>query len=247
MSDQPRKLHAQRVRDLLSDVDDITHDDLGKAADLMLDAVSRGGLIYAAGAGHSLAMVCETFYRAGGLAAVRPLWHPSVLPLSSALGSSIAERKAGLGYDVVNEAAPRKPDVAIVFSTSGSNPYPVEVAIACAGRGVPVIAVTSRQASEKAALRTSTRLSDHAVVVLDTAVPPGDVIYPREGPRTAAVSTIAAAYLWSQLLVELDIQAARSGVKLPRWVSANTDQGDEANASLMEHYSRLVPELGAPA
>ena len=57
-----------RVRKLLDTIDS-QQGELRKAAELVLDAVDGGGIVHAAGAGHSLAMVCETFYRAGGLAA----------------------------------------------------------------------------------------------------------------------------------------------------------------------------------
>jgi uncharacterized phosphosugar-binding protein len=65
------------------------------------------------------------------------------------------------------------------------------------------------------------RLADHATVVLDTGVPPGDVLHPPQAPRTAAVSTILGAYLWSALLAELDRLATDWGVTLPLWTSSN--------------------------
>lgn len=230
----------EHVRELLNKLD--THD-LGRAAELLLDAVEAEGIVYAAGAGHSLAMVCETFYRAGGLASVRPLWDPAVLPLAGARRSSAAEREPGRGRDLVARANPAPPDVMVVFSTNGRNPYPVEVAQEALARGVPVIAVTSLPASAAATDRTGTRLADHATVVLDTGVPPGDVIHPPQAPRTAAVSTILGAYLWCSLLAELDRLATARNVTLPLWTSANVPGGDEHNTALFAQYSERIPEL----
>ncbi|WP_046469088.1 sugar isomerase domain-containing protein [Allosalinactinospora lopnorensis] len=235
--------YAQRVRDLLDRVDTGSGEAVGRAAELVLGAVGSDGLVYVAGSGHSLALVYETFYRAGGLAAVRPLWDPAIVPLSGARRSTRAERREGLGASVVAEAAPTVRDAAVVFSTSGRNPYPVEVARECAARGVPVIAVTSAAASEGAAARAGSRVVDHAAVVLDTAVPPGDAVYPPEAPRTAAVSTILSAYAWSLLLAALDDLAVAHGVELPRWTSANVPGGDGRNAALMERYGPRVPGL----
>ncbi|MGA5097061.1 sugar isomerase domain-containing protein [Streptomyces lavendulocolor] len=246
MPEETRRAHTGRVLTLLAEVDAAIRDDIGGAAALILAAVSRSGLVHVAGAGHSLAMVCETFYRVGGLAAVRPLWHPSLLPLSSGRGSTLAVRTEGLGHAAVRRAAPESPDVAVVFSTSGTHPYPVEVALACAARGVPVIAVTSPRASRHSARRTSSRLADHATVVLDTCVPRGDVTHPADSPRTAAISTLSAAYVWSQLLVEVDAQAVRTGTELPRWASATTPSGDAGNQHLLKRYGDRVPELGHP-
>jgi uncharacterized phosphosugar-binding protein len=231
------------VRTLLDDLDAASGEAIGRAAALLLDSVEGGGIVHVAGAGHSLAMVLETFYRAGGLAAVRPIWDPAVLPLGDAVGSTRAERTAGLGRAVVQEAAPAPPDAAVVFSTSGRNPYPVEIAAECEARGVPVVAVTSARASRAATARTTSTLADHAAIVLDTRVPRGDVLHPAAAPRTAAVSTILAAYAWSRVLADLDDLAAARGVDLPRWTSANVPGGDEVNAALLERYRHRVPEL----
>ncbi|WUI03430.1 sugar isomerase domain-containing protein [Spirillospora sp. NBC_00431] len=232
-----------RVRTLLDDLDAASGEAIGAAAELLLESVEADGIVHVAGAGHSLAMVFETFYRAGGLAAVRPIWDPRVFPLDDAVRSTRVERETGVGRAVVAEVAPAPPDVAVVFSTSGRNPYPVEVAEACAARGVPVVAVTSARASEGAAARTATTLADHASIVLDTRVPPGDVTHPAAGPRTAAVSTILAAYAWSRVLAALDDLAAARGADPPRWTSANVPGGDELNAALLERYRHRVPEL----
>lgn len=243
MPDAARQRLPGRVRALLDDLDAASGEAIGAAAALLLDAVQAGGIVHVAGAGHSLVMVCETFYRAGGLAAVRPIWAPDVLPLDDAVRSTRAERRAGVGRAVVKEAAPAPPDVAVVFSTSGRNPYPVEIAEECAARAVPVVAVTSARAASGAAARAATTLADHAAIVVDTRVPPGDVLHPPGAPRTAAVSTILAAYAWSRILADLDDLAAARGVEPPRWTSANVPGGDERNTALIERYRHRVPEL----
>jgi len=244
MPTEHRPALTDTVRDLLDRVDEANRDALGHAAGALLRCLQRDGLIHVAASGHSLALVCETFYRAGGLAAVRPLWRQEMLPLSDAQGSTVAERTPGLGPEVVAAAAPRSDDVVVVFSTSGRNPYPVEVAAACKARDVTVVAVTSPQAGRAAEARHETTLVQHADVVLDTAVPPGDVAYPGDDPRTSAVSTITAAYVWGVLLAELDDLAMRSGFELPRWRSANVPGGDAANVGLFSRYGPRVPELG---
>ncbi|CAM2783173.1 sugar isomerase domain-containing protein [Saccharomonospora xinjiangensis] len=233
-----------RMRELLDAVDS-QQEELGKAAGLLLDVVSGDGIVHAAGAGHSLAMVCETFYRAGGLAAVRPLWDPEVLPLTGALRSSAAERVPGRGRGLAERADIRTGDAVVVFSTSGRNPYPVEIAQVARDSGVPVVAVTSTAASAAATDRSGSRLADFATVVLDTHVPPGDVVYPATAPRTSAASTVAAAYLWAALLAELEDLAVHRGVELPLWTSANVPGGDERNVELVARYGERIPELSA--
>ena len=81
-----------------------------------------GGLLYAAGAGHSLAAVMETFFRAGGLAFVRPLWDQRVLPLAGARASTTAERETGLGRGVAERAGLGAQDTLVIFSNTRVNP-----------------------------------------------------------------------------------------------------------------------------
>src|ERR1044072_1480835 len=71
---------------------------LDRVADRMLEVVQNDGLIYVAGTGHSIGSVLETFYRAGGLACVQPLYHPSLLPLHGGQESTLCEHLPGLGH-----------------------------------------------------------------------------------------------------------------------------------------------------
>ncbi|MDA0568069.1 sugar isomerase domain-containing protein [Streptomonospora sp. S1-112] len=218
---------------------------LAEVADVLMERVVRGeGVILAGGAGHSLNAVTEAFYRAGGLATVKPLYAPELLPVHGASASTAAERRAGLAAEVMAKARPGDSDVLFVFSTSGVNPYPVELAREAADRRIPVVAVTSRACNAAAPRRAGTTLSEEADHVLDTGVNPGDVAYPPSAPVTGAASSLANTFLWNLLLAELHDRAAASGLRLPLWRSSNTHGGDDSNARLFERYLPRVPELG---
>ncbi|WP_376768868.1 sugar isomerase domain-containing protein [Amycolatopsis acididurans] len=213
--------------------------EIRQAAELVLACVRADGLVYTAGAGHSLAAVAETFYRAGGLACVYPLYHPELLPLHGARASTGAERRSGLAAEVLGDAlTPR--DVLVVFSTSGVNPYPVELAMAACAAGTPVLAVTSRASATEAPRRAASTLPEQADVVLDTGVRPGDASFPPDAPRTAALSTVLNAFLWNCVLAQLGTMA---DFDVPLWRSSNVSGGDEANAALFERYLPRVPAL----
>ena len=210
-----------------------------EAADRILDALRAGGLVRPAGAGHSLATVLELFFRAGGLAGVRPMWHPRVLPLHGASGSTAAEREPGLGRSVAEAADIAPQDVVLVVSTSGINPYPVEIAQVARERGATVIAMTSVAASTAARPRAGVRLLELADVVLDTGAPPGDVTWPQDAPVTAAASSLAATALW--LRVQQEIVAADPEVEL--WRSANVEGNDALNRDVAARWAARIPEL----
>lgn len=209
------------------------------SAEAIAASAQQGGLLYAAGAGHSLAAVMETFFRAGGLAFVRPLWDPSILPLAGARASTAAEREAGLGASVARRAGIDARDTVLIFSNSGVNPYPVEIALHARSVGATVIAMTSVSSSRSAPQRAEHRLFELSDIVLDTAVPAGDVTWPPDAPRTSPASTIITASLWAAILREIDTIAPDA----PRWRSANVAGTDDLNAALVARFSPRIPEL----
>lgn len=215
---------------------------VAQAAERLLTVLGRDGLVYTAGAGHSLAAVAETFYRAGGLACVYPLYHPDLLPMHGAQASTGAERRPGLAARVLAEAGgPGPDDLLVVFSNSGVNPYPVELARAAGEAGAPVIAVTSRRSVAAAPRRSEGTLIDEASLVLDTGVRPGDASFPADNPRTAALSTVLNAFLWNSVLAKL--VSLTGNVTVPLWRSSNVPGGDEANAALLARYRPRIPAL----
>ncbi|MCK2243011.1 MULTISPECIES: sugar isomerase domain-containing protein [unclassified Crossiella] len=235
--------YAATVHEHLQRVEEANTEAVAQVVGLLLDVVRADGLIHTAGAGHSLAAVAETFYRAGGLACVRPIYHPELLPMHGARASTVAERRSGLAAETLGEKPFGPDDLLIVFSTSGVNPYPVELAKTAVAAGRPVVAVTSREASAAAPSRSGTTLAAESTVVLDNLVRVGDASYPADSPATAPLSSLANGFLWNLLLVGLQDAATAAGIRLPLWRSANMVGGDEANKDLMARYLPLVPVL----
>ncbi|RMI12526.1 sugar isomerase domain-containing protein [Cellulomonas triticagri] len=223
----------------VADVGARNADAIDRAAEAVVRTARAGGLVRPTGAGHSLAAVLETFFRAGGLAGVRPIWHPRVLPFSGARSATTAEREPGLGAATAAEAAIEARDTVVVFSNSGVNPFPVEVAQAAVAVGATVVAVTSRAAGAAAPPRAGQRLVDVADVVIDTAVPAGDATWPPEAPVTAPVSSLATTTVWTLLLRRVHDLAPDA----PRWRSANVAGNDDVNAALVARFAAQVPEL----
>lgn len=227
------------VTDFLQHLTDANADALGEAVAAIGRAGLDGHLVYAAGAGHSLGGVIEMFYRAGGLPFVSPLWAPRVMPLNGALESTAAEREPGVGDTVGRSSAMAAGDVLVVYSNSGINAYPIELATYARSVGVTVIAVTSRRASAAAPLRAGSRLMDLADIVLDTDVPPGDVSWPSTAAEVAPLSSLAGVHLWNLIMVGLKETLPDLAV----WRSANTGGDDSHNEGLVLRYGRLIPAM----
>jgi len=232
------------MREHLRRVEVANHDVLETVARAMLAVARADGLIYAAGTGHSVALLLESFYRAGGLACVYPIFHPALLPLSGGSVSTALERVPGFGATLVAQAAPSASDLAFVFSNSGVNPVPVEIAEAFQAAKTPVVAVVSREHMSRAPSRHPRKLDAVADYLIDTLVPYGDAAYDTgAGAPTMPLSSLAGVFVWNLLLARLAALAAEAGVPLPLWTSANVEGGDARNRALVERYRRRIPTL----
>lgn len=231
------------MRTHLASVEEANQTTLEAVADRLLQVIASDGLVYTAGTGHSLALVLETFYRAGGLACVYPIYHAALSPFEGGLTSTLLERTPGLAARLLEAAKPSAQDIAFIFSNSGVNPVPVELAQGFRSAGTPVVAVVSLPHLREAPRRADRKLDEVADFILDTRVPYGDAAYPAGDRSTAPLSSLTSIYLWNLLLARLAEKAAGAGASLPLWVSANVEGGEARNRELLARYRPRIPRL----
>jgi uncharacterized phosphosugar-binding protein len=219
-------------------------DVLDQVADKMLAVIEDDGLIYVGGTGHSIALMLESFYRAGGLACVQPLYHPAFLPLHGGIDSTLAEKTSGFAQILVGRYAPSARDIAFVFSNSGGNAVPVELAEELKKCGTPVVAVVSLTHLREAPARVPHKIDAVADFIINTEAPYGDAAYPIEnGVHIAGLSSLTGVYVWNLLLARLADRAAARGIHLPIFTSSNMAGGMERNADLLKQYRPRIHAL----
>jgi uncharacterized phosphosugar-binding protein len=133
----------------------------------------------------------------------------------------------------------------VVFSNSGINALPIEVALAAKEAGLRLVAVTSLAHGQSVESRHSSgrRLFELSDVAIDTHVPKGDAAVDlselaggAEGHRVAPVSTAIGALVWNALVAEVAYLRGVSGAEPSFFVSQNVPGGDEANEALVARY-----------
>jgi len=242
MSDE--QAPGQRMRAHLQAVEQVNRAVLDTVARKLYEVIRRDGLIYVAGSGHSLALVLEGFYRAGGLACVYPLYHPALLPLEGGSASTALERVTGLGRLLVARTSPGPSDAACVFSHSGVNPVPIEIAEEFRRAETPVIGVVSLDHLRRAPARHARKLDAVVDFLIDTLVPYGDAAYDLgSGIPTMPLSSLVGVYVWNLLLARVMELAGPRASELPLWTSANVAGGEERNRALLERYRKRIPSL----
>ena len=217
-----------------------------RAADAITQTIAAGGMLYLFGTGHSHMMAEEGHYRAGGLAPVCPILITGLMLHESAIVSTRLERTTG----VVAAAMERYPlaagDTLMVFSNSGVNAAPVEMAQIAKARGLAVIAVQSNSYSaQTAAGAGGKKLADYADIVIDNHLPPGDTLVglDQAGLKTGAGSTVVGAMILNALLTDVIERIVQSGAEAPIFISANLPGAQAHNERLFERYRGRNPHL----
>lgn len=219
---------------------------IAEAADAVAKAVIDGGRVLLFGSGHSSSLAVEGHFRAGGLAAVTPVISQELLPTEGATASTSRERTPGSGAGILAAYSPIPDDVLIVFSNSGVNHAPVEIAQSAKAVGMTVIAVVSLDHSKDVSARPGIpKLVDVADIVIDNGGPPGDALITVPGSeyRCGPVSTVAGALILNMILAAATERVVASGRQADIYLSANLPGATEHNTSLIERYRSRNPHL----
>ena len=235
--------YAAVLHSVIETICDTQREEILKAAEIVKRVIANDGLIYVFGCGHSHMLAEESFYRAGGLACVAPVFCEPLMLHESAFLSSRLEKTDGY-YEMVLKAEKIGTGNALIcVSTSGINSVPIEYAAAVRETGVPVIGIASdAYLSQKPHNPLGKHLREVCDVCIDNAVPHGDACLQPEGLpiKMTPVSTIASTYIINSILAEGTRMALDEGVSVPVYMSGNIPGGVEYNKALIEKYKERI-------
>lgn len=231
--------YLQAVRELQTRVVESQRAILLQIAERMAETTRKELRIFLFGTGHSHLLAEEGFYRAGGLANVVPiLTEHLMLHHLPALGSRF-ERTPGLADMIFDRYAPEPGEVLFVFSNSGVNRLPVEMALRGHERGLFVVGVSSFRYARQAPLSDlGMRLDQSVDLALDNGGIPGDALLElADFPwHVAPSSTVICALLWNCLVSETARLLLETGITPPIFVSLNAAGAAEHNQALLEKW-----------
>ncbi len=230
--------YLSKIIDNLQSIEAEEGDALGAAARLVADTIKKDGLIFVFGCGHSHLPGLDAFYRAGGLANVSPLLDTDLMLHNGAAKSSRMEKMNGIAPEVFRRYGLTDRDMLFVFSASGKNAVPVEMARAARAAGVPTVAVSSSAYFDKGG-----KLHECADVHIDCKVPYGDACITVGEAKMGGLSTAAACFILNSCLIAGARLALEEGVKPPVYLSGNIEGGREHNVVLEELYMGRVKHL----
>lgn len=212
----------------------------------MADTIERDGRLFVFGTGHSHLLAEEAFFRAGGLAPVVPIFSSALMLHENVEVSSRLEREKDLAGALLERYRPDPEEMLFVFSNSGVNQLPVEMAVAAKERGLFVVSVTSLAYAKVAPLSPLGKRLDEVVdVALDNGGEPGDALLPIDGVdwRVAPSSTVAGALIWNALVAETAAHLQEAGREVPVFASLNMEGAAEHNEALLKKWRERNPHL----
>ncbi len=238
------RTYLSHLTDILNGIVDKDRAALECARDHVATALKSDRLVYVAGSGHSHLIAAEAFFRAGGIAAVQPIFDPSLMLHVNASRSSLIERESGHAARVLAGYGIDHGDVVFIVSNSGRNAFPIEAAMIAKQRGAKTVAVTSIEHSKSVSSRHSSgkRLFEVTDIVIDNGAPYGDACL-EIGPANVAMgptSTISGSFIINAVIAEAVDSLARQGIAVDVYPSSN---GEDAGAAVDAIVERWKPRI----
>lgn len=219
---------------------------IDKAGEILAETLKKDGLLYVFGCGHSHMLAEELFYRAGGLAPVYPIFETAAMLHEGAAKSSRIERMSGYAKHVMDRYPIGPNDCLLVVSTSGINPFPMEMAEAAREKGATVIGISSfAYLANPSRHAEGKHLPDFCDICVDNHVPTGDATVQvcADGTKAGPVSTIASIAIANSIVLHACEVLNNQGIEPRVFHSGNCPGADGYNAELIRDYMPRVRNL----
>jgi uncharacterized phosphosugar-binding protein len=220
---------------------------LQQVAAVFAKAIEDDKLIYTFGTGHSSLLAAEGLYRAGGLACVSAILEPSTTYELGMIAGSSFERLSGQAALILDRYPMTPGDILVIYSNSGVNALPVEMAQEAKARGLITVAVMSLQYSKQAPKTAASKqtLADVTDYVIDNHILAGDAVvsFYDDTLRAAALSNVVGAFIWNALVAETVGLLEAKGIKAPVYISSNMPGSSQHNAALLKKYRGRIKHL----
>lgn len=231
--------YFERAIELIHQIESNELEKIQEVAGITAKSIVNGGIVHLFGSGHSSIPTQEVYIRAGSLSNARPI------SLERFLDSF--ERIEGVGNALMRGFDGKAGEVLMVFSNSGVNPLPIEVALNGKKLGLFTVGISSFAHTQKAESRQKDgmKLRDVVDISIDSHVPYGDAGLEMTGLPMAIgpLSTIAGVSIVNAIMAETIEQLLALGVTPPVRISRNTPAGDAHNLQFQEKYADRIPEL----
>ena len=239
----PTQDYLQKCRDIIETVSK-QESLIQRAAQWFSESILAGRMVHVFGSGHSRIMVEEMWPRYGSFPGFNPIvelsltFHNLVVGANGQRQAMFLENVTGLAERILRNFDLSKQDSALIISSSGCNIVPIEMAELFQKNGIRVVAVLTKQHSEKSKSKRTDgkKLGDFADLILDTGAPAGDAMVYVKGLDTPVSpgSTVGGAMLINTIKAET-ARLLTAGGQPPLVLSGAAVVGDKRAVELFEN------------
>ncbi len=230
------------------------YSEIQQAADWFSESILAGRMVHVFASGHSRIMVEEMWPRYGSFPGFNPIvelsltFHNLVVGANGQRQAMFLENVGGLAERILRNFDLSEKDSALVVSSSGCNRVPIEIADEFQKRKIKVVAIITKQHSEKSSSNhpDGKKLHDFADLVLDTGAPAGDAMVQIDGLDTPVSpgSTVGGCLIINAIKAETAQRLTQAG-KPPKVLTAGCVVGKVKATALFEsaydeHAHRLA-------
>jgi uncharacterized phosphosugar-binding protein len=230
--------------------------EIEQAAGLFASSILAGRVVHVFGSGHSRIMVEEMWPRYGSFPGFNPIvelsltYHNNVIGANGQRQAMYLENVPGFAERILRNFSLSEKDTAFIISSSGCNIVPIEMAELFKQKGIKVVALITKQHSDKSASRRTDgkKLSDFADIVLDTGAPLGDSMIYVDGLDTPVSpgSSVGGVIMVNSIKAEVARLLTEAG-QPPRVLTAAVIAGEEKAKQIFEEaydeHARRLSEL----
>ncbi|SHK25856.1 Uncharacterized protein, contains SIS (Sugar ISomerase) phosphosugar binding domain [Clostridium cavendishii DSM 21758] len=238
--------YIDKIKELIQVVEVEERESMGKATEILVQAIMSKNSIFSFGASHAGILSEELYYRAGGLVVINPVFARSLmLDTTPITYTSQMERLVGYGTTLAKKTLIKQGDVVIVHSVSGRNPVSIEFAIESKKKGATIICITNLSYSKTVSSRhpSGKNLYEVSDLVIDNHGEKGDACVEIDGvdQKVSPTSTVIAATIMNSIVAETVQELTNKGMNPPPiFYSANIDGGDELNREVFNEYKDVI-------
>jgi uncharacterized phosphosugar-binding protein len=249
----PTQSYLDRCRHI-TDVVSRQETDILKAAQWFSKSILQGRIVHMFASGHSRILIEEMWPRYGSFPGFNPIvelsltFHNLVVGANGQRQAMFLENVSGLAGRILRNFDTSAEDCALIVSSSGCSIVPVEMAELFQQRKIKVVAIITKEHSERSTSKRSDgkKLSDFADLVIDTGAPAGDAMVNIEGLDTpvAPGSTVGGVLIVNSIKAELANLLTQAG-QPPKVLTAAVVAGEQRAVELFEraydeHAHRLA-------
>ena len=226
---------TKKINEIINKVSNKEKERIKKVAKTLAKKYLEGSHLYVFGTGHNHCIAEESLHRAGAFAAVTPMLDSRTNFSQGIKKASANERNKSLAKKIIQKYKPCKNDSIIIFSNSGVNQLPIEIAKIAKKKSLFVVTILSIKYANSLTSNPDKILNYYSDIYIDNHSPIGDTILQEKNIGVSSSSSIAGIFILNSIWAEM-YEYLKDEKILPFYKSSNLPKSNFHNKKLENKF-----------